>query len=80
MAELTRLVKRLTKEGKNFASIATLMPDGSPQVSAVFRAQCARNRNRLFGLIQAEITLLLILERNELKPITCGVITGLHQP
>ena len=27
--------KRLTKEGKNFASIATLMPDGSPQVSVV---------------------------------------------
>jgi len=80
MAELTRLVKRLTKEGKNFASIATLMPDGSPQVSAVFRAQFARNGNRLFGLIQAEITLLLILERNKLKPITCGVITGLHQP
>ena len=80
MAELTRLVKRLTKEGKNFASIATLMPDGSPQVSAVFRAQCARNGNRLFGLIQIEITLLLILQRDGLKPITCGVITGLHQP
>lgn len=36
MAELTRLVKRLTKEGRNFASIATLMPDGSPQVSIVW--------------------------------------------
>ncbi|MCI0453629.1 MAG: PPOX class F420-dependent oxidoreductase [Candidatus Dadabacteria bacterium] len=33
MAELTRLAKKLTKEGRNFASIATLMPDGSPQVS-----------------------------------------------
>ena len=80
MAELTRLVKRLTKEGKNFASIATLMPDGSPQVSVVFRAQCARNGNRLFGLIQTEITLFLILQRDRLKPITCEVTTGLHQP
>jgi PPOX class probable F420-dependent enzyme len=33
MVELTKLAKRLTKEGRNFASIATLMPDGSPQVS-----------------------------------------------
>jgi PPOX class probable F420-dependent enzyme len=33
MVELTMLAKRLTKEGRNFASIATLMPDGSPQVS-----------------------------------------------
>ena len=79
MAELTRLVKRLTKEGKNFASIATLMPDGSPQVSAVFRAQRARTGNRLFGLIRIEITLLLILQRGGLKPITCGRIIGLHQ-
>ena len=80
MAELTKLTKKLTKKGKNFASIATLMPDGSPQVSAVFRAQCARNGNRLFGLIQTEITLLLILQRDRLKLITCEVITGLHQP
>ncbi len=36
MAELTKLAKRLTKEGRNFASIATLMPDGSPQVSIVW--------------------------------------------
>lgn len=36
MAELTGLAKRLTKQGKNFASIATLMPDGSPQVSVVW--------------------------------------------
>jgi PPOX class probable F420-dependent enzyme len=36
MAELTRLAKKLTKEGKNFASIATLMSDGSPQVSIVW--------------------------------------------
>ena len=80
MAELTRLVKRLTKEGKNFAQIATLMQGGSPQVSAVFRAQCARNGNRFFGLIQTEITLLLILRRGGSKPITCEVLTGLHQP
>jgi PPOX class probable F420-dependent enzyme len=33
MAELSKLAKRLTKEGKNFASVATLMPNGSPQVS-----------------------------------------------
>ena len=38
MAELTSLVKGLTEEGKKLVSIATLMPDGSPQVSAVFRA------------------------------------------
>jgi len=80
MAELTKLTKKLTKEGKNFTSIATLMPNGSPQVSAVFRVQCARNGNRLFGLIQTEITLLLILGRDGLKPITREVITGLHQP
>ncbi len=80
MAELTRLVKRLTKEGKNFASIVTLMPDDSPEVSAAFRAQCARNGNRLFGLIQPVITLLVILQRDGRKPITCGVITGLHKP
>jgi hypothetical protein len=44
------------------------MPDGPPQISAVFRAQCARSGNRLFGLIKTEITLLLILRRDELKP------------
>ena len=80
MAELTSLVKGLTEEGKKLASIATLMPDGSPQGSAVFRVQCARNRNRLFGLIQTEITLFLILQRDRLKPITCEATTGLHQP
>ncbi len=36
MVELTGLAKRLTKQGKNFTSIATLMPDGSPQVSVVW--------------------------------------------
>ena len=29
-------VYRLCTEGKNFASVATVMPDGSPQVSLVW--------------------------------------------
>ena len=36
MAALSELTKRLTNEGRNFASVATLMPDGSPQVSLVW--------------------------------------------
>jgi len=35
MAKLTALAKRLI-DGKNLASVATLMPDGSPQVAAVW--------------------------------------------
>jgi PPOX class probable F420-dependent enzyme len=35
MAPLTELAKRLI-DGKNLASVATLMPDGSPQVSPVW--------------------------------------------
>lgn len=36
MIELNEFAVRLAKEGKNFASVATLMPDGSPQVSLVW--------------------------------------------
>ena len=35
MAELTEQAKRLI-DGKNFASVATVMPDGSPQVAPVW--------------------------------------------
>jgi PPOX class probable F420-dependent enzyme len=35
MARLTELAKKLI-DGKNFASVATLMPDGSPQVHPVW--------------------------------------------
>jgi len=35
MAKLTELAKRLI-DGKNLANVATLMPDGSPQVAAVW--------------------------------------------
>ena len=35
MVELTELAKRLI-DGKNLASVATLMPDGSPQVAPVW--------------------------------------------
>jgi len=35
MAQLNELAKRLI-DGKNFASVATLMPDGSPQVAPVY--------------------------------------------
>ena len=35
MAQLNELAKRLI-DGKNLASVATLMPDGSPQVSPVW--------------------------------------------
>ncbi|HWP46605.1 MAG TPA: PPOX class F420-dependent oxidoreductase [Candidatus Limnocylindrales bacterium] len=36
MVELPELARKLMTEGKNFASVATLMPDGSPQVSVVW--------------------------------------------
>lgn len=36
MVELPELARKLITEGKNFASVATLMPDGSPQVSVVW--------------------------------------------
>jgi PPOX class probable F420-dependent enzyme len=36
MVKLPDIIKRLAKMGKNFASIATLMPDGSPHVSVVW--------------------------------------------
>jgi PPOX class probable F420-dependent enzyme len=35
MAQLTELAKNLL-DGKNFASVATVMPDGSPQVAPVW--------------------------------------------
>ncbi len=35
MTELTEFSKQLLK-GKNFASVATIMPDGTPQVSVVW--------------------------------------------
>jgi PPOX class probable F420-dependent enzyme len=35
MAQLTELAKKLI-DGKNFANVATIMPDGSPQVSTVW--------------------------------------------
>ncbi len=35
MAQLTELAKKLI-DGKNLASVATLMPDGSPQVAPVW--------------------------------------------
>lgn len=35
LAELTNLAKKLI-DGKNLASVATLMPDGSPQVAPVW--------------------------------------------
>ena len=35
MAELTELAKKLI-DGKNFANVATVMPDGSPQVATVW--------------------------------------------
>jgi PPOX class probable F420-dependent enzyme len=34
--KLDDLLIKLTKEGRNFASIATIMPDGSPHVSVVW--------------------------------------------
>jgi PPOX class probable F420-dependent enzyme len=36
MVELPELARKLMAEGKNFASVATLMADGSPQVSVVW--------------------------------------------
>ena len=36
MTELTDLARKLTTEGANFATISTLMPDGSPQTSIVW--------------------------------------------
>ena len=36
MLKLPELAHRLLTEGRNFAAIATLMPDGSPQVSIVW--------------------------------------------
>jgi PPOX class probable F420-dependent enzyme len=36
MSKLPELTHRLLTEGKNFAAVATLMPDGSPQVSIVW--------------------------------------------
>lgn len=36
MSKLPELAHRLLTEGKNFAAVATLMPDGSPQVSIVW--------------------------------------------
>jgi PPOX class probable F420-dependent enzyme len=35
MAQLTELAKKLI-DGKNFANVATVMPDGSPQVATVW--------------------------------------------
>ena len=34
--QLDEFVHKLATEGKNFASVATVMPDGSPQVSIVW--------------------------------------------
>ncbi len=36
MAGLSELALKLLTEGKNFAAVATLMPDGSPQVTIVW--------------------------------------------
>lgn len=36
MSKLPELAHRLLTEGRNFAAVATLMPDGSPQVSIVW--------------------------------------------
>jgi len=36
MAELPELARKLLTEGKNFATVATLMPDGSPHASVVW--------------------------------------------
>jgi len=36
MTELPEHALKLLNEGKNFASVATIMPDGSPQVSSVW--------------------------------------------
>ena len=36
MSGLSELALKLLTEGKNFAAVATLMPDGSPQVSIVW--------------------------------------------
>ncbi len=36
MANLTGLARKLTTEGKNFATVSTLMSDGSPQASVVW--------------------------------------------
>jgi PPOX class probable F420-dependent enzyme len=36
MSKLPELAHRLITEGRNFAAVATLMPDGSPQVSIVW--------------------------------------------
>jgi len=36
MVELPELARKLLAEGKNFGFVATLMSDGSPQVSAVW--------------------------------------------
>jgi PPOX class probable F420-dependent enzyme len=36
MSKLPQLAHRLITEGRNFAAVATLMPDGSPQVSIVW--------------------------------------------
>lgn len=36
MVKLPELALKLIKEGKNFATVATLMPDGSPHVTVVW--------------------------------------------
>ncbi|MGE5443802.1 MAG: PPOX class F420-dependent oxidoreductase [Ignavibacteriales bacterium] len=36
MSKLPELAHKLITEGRNFAAVATLMPDGSPQVSIVW--------------------------------------------
>jgi PPOX class probable F420-dependent enzyme len=36
MSKLPELAHKLLTEGRNFAAVATLMPDGSPQVSIVW--------------------------------------------
>ena len=36
MTELPELALKLLKEGKNFATVATLMPDGSPHTTVVW--------------------------------------------
>jgi PPOX class probable F420-dependent enzyme len=36
MVELPELALRLLKEGKNFATVATLMPDGSPHATVIW--------------------------------------------
>ena len=36
MSKLPELAHKLITEGKNFAAVATLMPDGLPQISMVW--------------------------------------------